>query len=477
MTTTHLKSNSLLALSRSQAQRAELSCPGTTESHFGGETLLKMLMIAVFLPEGLSFFIADYRFSPERTLLIIVSIVVIARVSGRTGTPGSVRVPSDVIALIAGIWMIVASLATGGVSSGFKGGTAQALEFCGGYYAFRYLLGSRDSSVRLVRFFCKLIIVVIAVALLDPLTGQLFAYEYVKGLTGYVKLAYEMAKDSQSESIYRDGLVRAMGSLEHSILFGSVCAWFGALALITFQFRPLGLSVATIALIGCWFSQSRGPLLGYIIAWGLAVLYATTRQFPARWKILGMLVTSGVTIVFLFSGSPIATLMKIGGLSPEAAWYRQAIWNAAVPLVLSSPIFGIGLTEDWDWQSNGALVGASVDAFWLKVAMMFGIPGSLLTLFTMVGAFWLGPVDKSEQLSREERRLSVALGIVVVVAIFLGFTVHFWGICWFLLGAFPGLRANLAEAAIVRGRVSARGGPAALRFSNVTGAQQGFLAG
>ena len=184
-----------------------------------------------------------------------------------------------------------------------------------------------------------------------------------------------------------------------------------------------------------------------------------------RWKILAALVAFLVINVFLFSGSPIGTLMKLGGLSPEAAWYRQAIWNAAVPLVWNSPLFGIGLTDDWDWQSNSALVGTSVDAFWLAVAMMFGIPGSLLMLFTMVGAFWLGPVDKSEQLSREEQLLSVALGIIVTVAIFLGFTVHFWGVCWFLLGAFPGMRANLAEAAIVRGRKSARGGAADLRSS------------
>ena len=430
--------------------------------------LLKILMVAVFLPEGMSFFIGDYRFSPARTMLIIISGVVIARVSRRSTTP-SVCVPSDIMALLAGIWMIVAALATGGVSSGFKGGAAQALEFSGGYYAFRYLLGPSDSSVRLVRFFCVLITVVIGVALLDPLTGQLYTYESVKGLTGYLKMAYEEAKASQSETIYRNGLVRAMGSLEHSILFGSVCTWFGALALITFPRRPLGWSVAAIALIGCWFSQSKGPLLGYIIAIGLAVLYATTRQFPVRWKILAALVAFLLINVFLFSGSPIGTLMKLGGLSPEAAWYRQAIWHAAVPLVWNSPLFGIGLTDDWDWQSNSALVGTSVDTLWLAVAMMFGIPGSLLMLFTMVGAFWLGQVDKSEQLSREEQLLSVALGIIVTVAIFMGFTVHFWGVCWFLLGAFPGMRANLAEAAIVRGRKSARGGAADLRFfSNVT---------
>ena len=82
--------------------------------------------------------------------------------------------------------------------------------------------------------------------------------------------------------------------------------------------------------------------------------------------------------------------------------------------------------------------------------MMYGIPGSALILLTVVGAFWKGSIARSPVLSREEQRLSVALGIVVTTAIFLGFIVHYWGTCWILLGAFAGMRANLAEAAIVR---------------------------
>jgi O-antigen ligase len=146
--------------------------------------------------------------------------------------------------------------------------------------------------------------------------------------------------------------------------------------------------------------------------------------------------------------------MQSGGLDPDAAWYREAIWQTAGPMVLNSPLFGLGLAGDWDWQSSDALVGSSVDAFWLASAMMFGIPGTLLVFLTMAGAFWLGPIDKSPYLTREERRLSVSLGIIAGVVVFLGFTVHFWGTCWILLGVFAGTRANLAEAAILRRRAA-----------------------
>jgi O-antigen ligase len=141
-------------------------------------------------------------------------------------------------------------------------------------------------------------------------------------------------------------------------------------------------------------------------------------------------------------------------VSPEAAWYRQAIWDVGVPVVLRSPIFGNGLSGDWDWQSNGALVSDSVDAFWLAQAMAYGIPGSALVLLTLVGACWLGSIDKSRHLTPEEGRLSVALGIVMTTIVFLGFMVHFWGICWILIAVFAGIRANLAESAILRERAA-----------------------
>jgi hypothetical protein len=241
-----------------------------------------------------------------------------------------------------------------------------------------------------------------------------------------------------------------MGPLEHSILFGAVSAWFGVLALSVFSSNVFGKCVAAVAMIGVLVSQARGPLAAYMIALGLAVFYSATQQFTARWKVLGALVALYIGVVFSYSQSPIATLLRFGGVSPEAGWYRQVIWATASPLVLGSPLFGLGLQPQWDWQDTD-LVGESVDSLWLATAMQFGIPGSVLMFLTMVGAVWRGPVDKSLYLTREERRLSVALGLVIATVVFLGFTVHFWGICAILIGVFPGIRAYLAEVAIVRG--------------------------
>jgi hypothetical protein len=104
--------------------------------------------------------------------------------------------------------------------------------------------------------------------------------------------------------------------------------------------------------------------------------------------------------------------------------------------VLQSPVFGIGFSNEWNWHAAG-LAGDSVDAMWLKLAMMLGIPGSLLVLFTMIGAYWNGPLGRSQYRSCEERRLSVALGIATTAAAFLGFTVHLWGGVGIFWGSSP----------------------------------------
>ena len=163
--------------------------------------------------------------SPVRALLLVLLITATLRFFRKVNTLGSVRVPSDLVAGFAAIWIVLAGSVTDGLAIGLKSGGVLALEFTGTYYVFRHLLGPVNSSVRVVKFSCMLIIVVVGLALLDPLTQRLFTHNFVNALTGYVKEAYDLG----SESIFRNGLVRAMGPLEHSILFAAVCTWFVAL--------------------------------------------------------------------------------------------------------------------------------------------------------------------------------------------------------------------------------------------------------
>lgn len=407
------------------------------------ETWIKALIAALFLPEGLSFFIGDFRLSLARVLIIILAGTAI--VKSLQNTNRSVTLPSDVFAIMTSLWMIIAPSITEG-GDGLKGGGMLALEFSGAYLIFRHLLSTPDSSVRVARFLCLMIAIIVPLAVLDPLSDRLVVYETVKGLTGYSKGAFDWAKQVHSETMYRHGLVRAMGPLEHSILFGAACAWLGTIAACTFSPKPFGILIAAAACVGIGASQAQGPFVAYALSLSLLFYYFLTKRMVTRWKIVGFTFSACLGLIFVFSANPVATLLGFGGINPETGWYRQAIWSAVTPFVMEKPIFGMGLSEEWDWQSSGALVGASVDAMWLRLAMMLGIPGTLLVCLTMTGPYLLGSVDRSPFLSHNERRLSVGLGLATIAAIFLGFTVHIWGTCWILLGAIAGMRASLAAA-------------------------------
>jgi hypothetical protein len=417
----------------------------------GKETLLKFLIFLSCLPEGLSFFIGDFRLSLARLLIIPLTIYAIAQYLRR---PSKVFVPSDAFAAAAGLWMVLAAIVIQGPVAGLKSGGIMALEFSGPYFIFRTLLGSADSSVRIVAFTSKLLFVIVAIAVLDPLTNKPFTYEFIKAITGYTIPDYEWAKETLADTLYRGGIARAMGPFEHSILFGTFCAWVGTLAICTFPTRFIGWSTAIVAFFGILASQARGPLIAYALSLGLTTFYYVFSRFPARWKLLGTLFALGVIFLSLSSSSPLATIMNLSGIDSTTRWHREAIWDAVVPLIIQqSPIFGLGVDVDWDWFSYG-LYGPSVDSLWLRIAMTMGIPASFLVLFTMIGAYWKGSLDRSQYLSREERRLSVALGVITLATIFIGFTVHIWGTCWLFLGIFAGMRANLVETNIYRSRTT-----------------------
>src|SRR5690348_16681204 len=59
------------------------------------ERYLKVLMVMLFLPEGLSFFIGDFRLSPVRVPLLFLSSIALSRCFQRAHSSHSVVVPSD----------------------------------------------------------------------------------------------------------------------------------------------------------------------------------------------------------------------------------------------------------------------------------------------------------------------------------------------------------------------------------------------
>ena len=72
--------------------------------------------------------------------------------------------------------------------------------------------------------------------------------------------------------------------------------------------------------------------------------------------------------------------------SPWNAYWRSFIFEFGMQNVWSHPWFGIGLTDEW---ARPAWMGpASVDNFWLVIAMRYGFPGIILLFLGFLPPLW-----------------------------------------------------------------------------------------
>ena len=62
-------------------------------------------------------------------------------------------------------------------------------------------------------------------------------------------------------------------------------------------------------------------------------------------------------------------------------WYRTLIWTYGSETVLNHPLFGVGLN---DWERPAWMPAASIDNFWLYLAIRAGLPAAFLMLLAFL---------------------------------------------------------------------------------------------
>lgn len=397
------------------------------------------LVVAIFVPEPLSFYVFDFRLTVARAILLILLPFTIL-VYGKLVVSAQYKFAlSDLAVPLALSWMIVAPANTDGLEAGLKSGGVIALEFCGAYAVARCLLNDGDDARAIARLFCILAGVAGFLGLLDQFVGNSVFRDELAHLTGY-----QFYHPDKGPPIYRLGLLRSQGPLEHPILYG-IAMCFGLLLA-----RHLEWTGRWFARFGCglgvFLSLATAPWTAAIMGAAL-MLYGRKVNFPHKWLTL---VLAGSTCLILFYAvhpNPFGWIFSHLLLTPVSGYYRMLVWNVAGDIVLQSPFFGVGMTDDWprpDWMPF------TVDALWLRLAMMFGIPGSILVAFSIMGACWL-PARRTNRnagaISEQDVKLAETLGIIAFLTIFLGFTVHFWGSTWILIGLLTGVRAHLGQLA------------------------------
>ncbi len=400
-----------------------------------------LLIVSIFIPEAFGFFLFDLRLPPARAVLLfsfpaLIFFFVESLVAGRYRFQ-----IADLLFAVTTLWMIVAAAQIDGLDVAIKGAGVTALEFAGSYLALRATIRTGAQAQRVTQLFCLLASVAGFLGLLDVLADQHVLRQGLARITGYSFFA-DGPTDPLAE--YRLGFFRADGPFEHPILYGIMMCYSLLLGRVLEGWRK------HLCRIGCGLglllSISSAPWEGLVVGLAL-VYYCRIVQLPAKWLLLTGALATVVSVIFLATSNPLGWIFNHLTLDAGTGYFRMMIWDAAGADVLDSPIFGIGATLNWfrpEWMPP------SVDSLWLREAMLFGIPGSLLVASCLIGACVL-PVrltaTNAGRLSKRDVVLADTLDIITFLTIYLGFTVFYWGSVWVTVGVLAGMRASLGQLA------------------------------
>jgi hypothetical protein len=396
--------------------------------------VLVLIALTMFLPEETSFFFGELRMTICRLLLLLAAPAILFRFAKLT-IRGTYRfVWSDVLVPITGLWMFVGPIEIEGFDRTFVFSGDSALEFCIPYMATRVFLVERGQAVALVRILCIVIATIGLFAIFDELSRRFLLRDLVGSLTGYHKQAFDLS------TLVRGFFFRAASTLEHPILLGTACL-FGLLMATTMRGALRQFMFAGSA-VGLTLSVSSAPIGGAILGFGALLYNKFMRNVPFRWGLL--FASAAGLILFIFSAHPRPWGFIFNHLTfdTSSSWYRYLQWQFAGSLVMKSPILGIGPSYEYARQFG---LSATIDAHWLKMAMLFGIPGSILIGLSYITAC-SGSMDfgnKSLNLTKQERQLGFVLSLIMGLTIFIGFTVFYWGTVYILISFLAGIRAHL----------------------------------
>jgi hypothetical protein len=380
---------------------------------------LALFLASMMIP--MSFTVAGLRLSPIRVVMLLAFIPLMVRlVAGRAGRINVV----DVLMIAHCLWMLLAST----VVMGFERLpyiSMTIVELLGGYLVGRTLILSEIDYRTFFRYFLWTLAFMLPFGLVEFLTTR----QPLNDLVDLVADTYRRGDSTRA----RWGLMRAQGSFEHPILFGLYCSI--AFAHVFYLYRDsIAKRLTLMPFVGfmTFMSLSSAPFLSVAMQMGMIVWDKATRS--RWWLLFGLTVAAYIVVDMLSNRTPITILINYVPFDAHTAWTRVVQWDWGVRNLMQSPIFGLGISFEWErpsWLVN------SVDNFWLVVAMRYGIPGIGLLLATIAFAIWR--VIRARNLAEGEENCRTAYMVALVGLLFALATVHIWGavavLTMFFIGA------------------------------------------
>jgi hypothetical protein len=403
--------------------------------------MLKLIIVGLFLPEELSFYIFGLRLTVIRLLFLVVVPLLVVRFSKKLSAGNYRFIPSDLLVVAAGCWLIYAPANVDDPFSALNHAGPTVLEFCVGYFVTRLILSEKGAALSFANVFCLTVAIVAWIGSLDPLTNSRFIHDFAAQLTAPMHSFLDWS------DAYRFGLLRASGPVEHPILFGFICA-IGLLVALAIPVRAR-LFVIVSCCMGTMISFSSAPIQVMIMGLALLVYDKLLAGLHYRWSILIGVAIAAVVAAFTFSSNPVGFVISHLTFSPESGYYREWTWALVDQYVSQSPWFGLGFGE------LPEEINHSIDSLWLVLSIQAGVPGAVLVGLSLIGATPIFTRGREPGLSSEELRLKGVIGIVLFLTIYISFTVHLWGTAWILTGLLVGVKAHLSELGYLASRLSA----------------------
>lgn len=403
--------------------------------------LIPMIIIGYssLMPREFSFTIGSITMAPTRTAALLLLPFALTLLKSHP-------LKFSLLDLLAGFvffWHAASSFAVDGFEIGLTGGFAYALDLSLVYLIMR--LGVRNhADLRnfLIVLFPGLLIVGFSISL-ESITHTPMVRPILGGLVGN--------PPNFVVTTERLGLMRGSGPFSHPILAGAFLSAFLPLFWGAFGNLPRLRWIAISSSFFAFFTLSSAAGLGLIIGIGVILIVILQRRTFIPLLLLGALALATLLIGLEAATGPgaVGFFSRYMTLSPGSAFYRTVIWEHASIEVANNPIFGIGIR---DWERPIWMIHDSVDAYWLLVAMKYGLPASLAMLALIISAAIVAGRSAAFLPMSPARDLNIGVAISIGLTVFIGFTVHFWENMIFMLLFLAACGIGISQATIMRRR-------------------------
>jgi hypothetical protein len=368
--------------------------------------------------------VGPLRMSLYRIVLLAMLLPCLAMfISGRGGR---IRL-ADITLLLFSFWCVLSLSVVNGIGPSAQTSGIVFLESVGPYLLARCFIRDADDFYNMIQLLFTLVLVLLPFAIVESVTGHNISRELFAMICPTVS----------GESPPRLGLTRVQSVFDHPILFGVCTGSIFALVHLVLGYKKSFVrrnlmtgAVATTVVL----SLSAGPLIA-LIAQGLLLLWNSLLQdIKARWKILvGLVVVIALSIEIVANRSLPAIVSSYLSFDDGSYWYRMMIWDVGSASVQKYPLFGSGLN---DWERPNWMI-ATIDNFWLFLAIRYGLPASILLLLALFSVFLAVGFKKD----LDDKITAYRTGFLIAMTAFflVGWTVAFWDAAYvlflFLMGS------------------------------------------